>query len=411
MSKKRSTMMICAAVSACLAGPGAVLSEDDSIAIGASAPNTVEVVDFSFVFVGCNRVGWHPHHHTASTANVPQLKQTLKDLANLQQTAGLPQAPRFLFLLGDLVRNEQDDHGRTLQRQLNAWQTLWESLPSTVNSKTQPVLLPGNHELLASIKDPGGAGRFYEIPSPPTYDVWLNWLRNNGYDGMAGNGPTRATDPRDELAGDSSRMTYSFSTDLANGQSAHFVLINTDTLSTARTTEGSCIQHPTFDTKPMPGWIPAHWIDADLKQASADPKTEMIFALGHKPIQPNFGGDKDGRSNILNCRDYPLADQLLESFQANDKLVGYLASHIHEWSHLDLGSEASGLVPQIVAGNGGSPLGGGDIFGFTLVKVFTNGKVTATSYGRPAPQPYDSRRAGGPATPRETVVLRPANRS
>ena len=403
--------MFSAALATCLAGAGAALSEEATVAIGASAPNAPETIDFSFVFVGCNRVGWHPHQHTPSTANVPQLKQTLADLAKLQQTAGLAAPPRFLFLLGDLVRNEQDDQGRTLQRQLSAWQTLWEGLPSTTNMKTQPVLLPGNHELLASVKGPGGRGQFYEVPSPSSYDIWLNWLSKNAYDGNAGNGPTPETDPQDKLAGDNSRLTYSFSTDLANGQRAHFVLINTDTLSTSRTNEGSCVQHPTFDTKPMPGWIPAHWVDADLKRANADQKTDMIFALGHKPIQPSFGGDRNGRDNILNCGDFPLADQLLESFQANDKLVGYLASHIHEWNHLELGSEAAGLVPQIVAGNGGSPLGGGDIFGFTLVKVFTNGKVTATSYGRPAPHPYDSPNAGGPATPRETVVLRSATES
>ena len=86
---------------------------------------------------------------------------------------------------------------------------------------------------------------------------------------------------------------------------------------------------------------------------------------------------------ILDCDQHPLADRMLETFQAHDKLVGYLTSHTHEWAYAELGPDGDGRqIPQVVAGNGGSPLSNGDIFGFTLVRVYTSGKVTATSYGR-----------------------------
>lgn len=366
-----------------------------------------ETVDFSFVFFGCNRVGWSPSQPSPSTANVAQLEQTLLDISQLQKTAGLPAPPRYLFLLGDIVRNEEEDQGQTLTQQLSAWQELWERQPFST-SATEPVLLPGNHEVLASIESPPDSGTYYEIPNPPTYDIWTDWLVKSGFDKTAGNGPNPEIDPQDQLAGDNSRLTWSFSTDLQNGKSAHFVVINTDTLSTARTEEEACLQNAQYASSPLPGWIPIQWIDADIAQAEGNSETELIFAFGHKPILAPGGSDTVGRSNILNCSEYPQADQLTDTFQKNSKFVAYLAAHTHEWNSAELGDGEGRQVPQIIAGNGGSPLSGGDLFGFTLVTVYTNGKVTATSYGRPAPDPYDSPNAGGPATAQETVVLREA---
>lgn len=406
MRKLFLTMVMCSVIAVWTAGCGKAPIGDTPAE--SPEPETTETIDFSFVFFGCNRVGWNPDYPTPSTANVAQLEQTLKDIANLEQTAGLPAPPRYLFLLGDIVRNEAADQGQTLGQQLADWQKLWESQPFA-NSNIQPVLLPGNHEVLKSIESPPHSGTYYEIPNPPTYDIWLGWLSENGYDTMAGNGPTPTTDPEDRLAGDNSRQTFSFSTVLASGNNAHFVVINTDTLSTARTTEASCLQSSRYATEPMPGWIPAHWIDRDIGQANADADTDLIFAFGHKPIQaPGLSSDTIGRSNILNCAEYPLADQLLTTFQTNTKVVGYLAAHVHEWNYKELKSESARQIPQVIAGDGGSPLGGGELFGFTLVSIYTNGKVTATSYGRDEPNPYDNPKAGGPATSRRTVVLRPA---
>jgi hypothetical protein len=74
----------------------------------------------------------------------------------------------------------------------------------------------------------------------------------------------------------------------------------------------------------------------------------------------------------------------------------YLAAHAHEWSYLEAIPVAAGTgtahVPQIIAGNGGSPPEGnwsrGNYFGYTLVSVTANGTVSAQSYGRPIPAPY-----------------------
>ena len=374
----------------------------------APAPPPEDAVDFSFVFFGCNRVGFSPHVPSPSTANVAQLRQTLEDITNLTETAGLPKPPRYLFFLGDLVRNEADDDGQTLTAQLAAWQTLWEGL-ALAGTATELVPVPGNHEVLASIEDPPGSGEYpFEVPNPPTYDIWLDWLEKNGYDGFAGNGPTPATDPSDHLARDSSRMTYSFSTPLASGKNAHFVLVNTDTLSTAAPTDASCLQSSKVASDPVPGFIPASWIESDVAAAQADEGTELVFAFGHKPIQA-AGGSSDtvGRDNILNCSEYPLADRFQAALEGHDKVVAYLTAHAHLWEYADLGA-GERTVPQIIAGDGGSPLSGGDQFGFTLVTVYRSGKVTATGYGRTAPTPYDNPESGGPATPQSTHVLREA---
>ena len=367
------------------------------------ATSLADAIEFSFVFFGCNRVGWSPDYPTPSTANVAQLNQTFADIANLDPS------PKYLFFLGDLVRNEEKDQGQTLEQQLDDWQPLWANGP-LAGSSTQLIPMPGNHEVLASIESPAGSGNYVEIPNPPTYDVWLAWLSKNGYNPQAGNGPTPAGDPEDHLVADNSHLTWSFKAPLSTGGNAHFVLINTDTLTTSRSSNPACLQGAPEATAPMPGMIPAHWIEGDIQQANADADTDMIFAFGHKPIEaPGGSSDTSGRANILNCEEYPQADQLLTTFQANDKVVAYLAAHVHEWNHLDLGDPSGDRqLPQIIAGDAGSPLSGGDIFGFTLVTVYKNGQITATSYGRKAPDPYDNPDAGGPATPRTTVVLREA---
>lgn len=375
-----------------------------------SSVTETDRVDFSFVFFGCNRIGWDKLPENVppmpSTANVPQLEQTLKDIAVLQKTAGLKEPPRYLFLLGDIVRNESDDKGQTLVSELNAWQALWNKQPFAT-SGIQPVLIPGNHEVLKSIKSEMD-GHYNEIPNPYTYEKWLSWLSDNNYNRMAGNGPTPTGSPADRLVLDNRRLTWSFSTELTNGKDAHFVLINTDSLSAARTSNSQCLQEASLANSPLPGWTPVYWIDKDLNQAQQDSNTDMIFAFGHKPIYSPNASDSTGRETILNCDTYPQANLLQKSFQGHSKFVAYLAAHLHQWDYTMLGDDEKRKIPQVVAGNGGSPLSGGNTFGFTLVKVFTSGKVTATRYGREAPEPYYSEDSGGTATARETVVLRQA---
>jgi hypothetical protein len=386
--------------------PGCAKTPEDEAARvdpGEEEGSAERSLDFSFVILGCNRVGWSPDYPTPSTANVPQLKQTLEDIANL------PETPRYLFFLGDLVRNEEQDDGSTLKTQLTAWQELYASEDERLGLSTKGlelVPLPGNHEVLASIEYPAGSGSYIEIPNPPSYTVWADWIAGNGHAAHAGNGPTPESDPQDLLVNDNSTISYSFQSPRADGTQVHFVLLDTDTLSTARSEDTACLQDASLADKPLPGWIPFHWAATDIATAEGASDTSLIFAMGHKPIVSPSHSDTSGRDNILNCTEYPLADDLLGTFQTHGKVVAYLASHDHLWDYREIGGDTGRSIPQVVAGDAGSPLSGGDVFGFTLVEVFSDGGVEATSYGRPVPDPYDSPEGVEPATPRQTVVLR-----
>ncbi len=394
------------------AGPSGQGTGDARDGVADTAEATAPTVDFSFVFIGCNRVGFSDNEHP-STANPPQLLQTLQDIHDLATTdPSLGGPPRFLFFVGDLVRNEEHDGGQTVESQLAAWQTLWNGGP-LAGSATQLVPIAGNHEVLYSLQV-GGSGPYFEIPdnflaggATDSYSVWLDWIQANGHDAHAGNGPTGQGANPDRLVGDDSKFTYSFQTPLASGKAVHFVLANTDTRSTFRASSGSsCLQDPSLIGDPLPGWIAADWIEKDIAAAQRDGNVELIFALGHKPVESRQGSrDALGRDTILNCDDGgasapapKLADQFLNTLQSNSKVAAYLTSHDHTWAHTTPGG-----VDQIIAGNGGSPPDpSAPYFGFTLVRVYTDGTTDAVSYGRPIPDPIDlapTTCAGSPQDP------------
>ena len=358
-------------------------------------PPTGDPVTFSFAFVGCNRVGWSEEGDPKvplpeSTANEGQLLQTFEDIANLDR------APEYLFLLGDIVRNEVD--GATLAHQLSLWQPLWDQSP-LAGSATRLVPITGNHEVLKSVEY--AHDEYYEVPDNSANTAWLTWLNQNQHPPQPGNGPTPASSPGDLLRGDNSQLSFSFDATTSDGKSLHFVLIDTDTESTYVPTDTSCFQPPEDQTssEQVPGWIPLQWIRSDLAASSSD----MIFALGHKPISNSESGASDvsvGRSSVFNCDDKMLGQGLFDSFRNDDRFVAYLTSHRHLWDAFEI--EES--VWQIIAGDGGSPLESGDSFGFTLVEIHESGKVVATPYTRPVPDPYYDPQGVGPAQP-DTPVL------
>ncbi len=369
-------------------------------------------MDFSFVFFGCNRLGRNPAHPTDSTANKPQLEQTLKDIA------ALPQAPRFLFFLGDLVLNEKDDDGSQLATQLGHWQTMWDKIKPT-NFATTLVPITGNHEVLFSRGySPSGCDcsdhdchcDYPEFPNPNTQAKWLSWIKANGHDGFAGNGPTPAAYPKDLLVADNSALSYSFDTKLGSGNKVHFTLVDTDTLSSFASTDNSCLQAGATSRDAIPGWVPANWIAKDVATAQGDSAIDLIFAMGHKPIQEGGWSDPVGYSTVNNCADANpgVADSFLKTLQTNNKVVAYLTSHSHEWRSTTIGN--SPTVPQLIVGNAGSPPNGSyradGVFGFTLVEIYSDGKVTATSYGRPIPAEISDPSNVSPATAQQTVTLR-----
>lgn len=370
-----------------------------ALSISASAqPCEDDPVRTSIAFIGCNRIGYSaPKEDTSpSTANVAQLQATFEDIAAMETP------PKFLFFCGDLVRNGATSGGKLLHTELTAWQQLFIASP-IFNSATTLVPIPGNHELLKSTQAPNG--HYYENPSVDTYPVWNAWCKQNGHNRFAGNGPQAGG--VDHLSIDESELTYSFDSPESGPGRIHFVIIDTDAMSTVVPDDVSCYQVPSFDgndkhTVPLPGWIAAHWIRADIEAAQANPDIDLIFALGHKPITDPFEEGVTGRVGILNCGEYPLADHLLETFATNDKFRGYLTSHVHSWNANLLAPHDDCCPPvwQIIAGNGGSslewgwepktPSGLDDTlhFGYSVVTIHESGRVYTQSHGRPVPDPY-----------------------
>jgi hypothetical protein len=348
------------------------------VALPRPALTRPDEVRSSFAYVGCNRIqhsDWKKIESTdPSSANQPQLTQTLQDIA------GLSPAPQFFFFVGDLVVNLEPDQGTVLKQQLDAWMPIFDASPAL--TRTTLVPLPGNHEMLQKVNGT-------EIPNPATDPIWVTWLRENRLDGCAGNGPMPAGTNPDLLVDDQSRISYSFDHD-----TIHFVLLNTDTANIPN----------------QAGWIAYNWIASDLRKAQRNPNINAIFVLGHKPIHvPDEAAESEDA--ILDTPQYPLATALLRLLRGTPKVKAYLCAHAHEWEARRLGG--SGGVWQVIAGNGGSELepdwhpAGGTFYGFTLVKLYTSGKVSVTSFQRPVPEPYFSADPPpSPAQPQPELFLR-----
>lgn len=381
-----------------------------SLALPACA--AADPVTMSFVFVGCNRVGWGAKDGVPlppSTANTPQLLQTFEDIKTLETTRG--RAPEYLFLVGDLVRNETS--ARTLKSQLALWQGLWDN-GALAGSKTTLVPVTGNHEVLDSVEYADGS--FYEVPNSASNGAWVGWINANNHPPQPGNGPTPTNSPGDLLKGDNSQLTYSFDAKTSAGKTVHFVVMNTDTDSSYGTTDTSCYQptttpvtyngHPVAGTtsQAVPGWIALDWIQQDLAAANAD----LTFAFGHKPlVYPSTAQPSDpstGRDTLFNCADQMLAQDLYTSFKGSESFVAYLVAHKHLWDAFEI----NGDLWQIVAGDAGSNLEQGDQFGFTLIEIHQSGKVVATPYVRPVPTPYYSPNGVVPATAGTSFTIRAA---
>lgn len=383
--------------------------------VGGSGDNDAGSSDqttFSFVFVGCNRVGWKAKDGLAlpeSTANEPQLLQTFSDVASK-----FTPTPAYLFLCGDIVRNEQPGT-KTLSEQLALWQGVWKVGALAGSSATQVVPFTGNHEVLVSVQY--GDEKFYEVPNASAYADFSEWLSDTGHYPTAAqaNGPKDAAG--DLLVGDHSQLTFSFDAPLPGGKKVHFVVACTDSHSSYKSDDASCYQPPqkdvTFNGKTIqgtmsqavPGWVPLTWLKKDIDAAVADPSVDLIFVLGHKPIfnqDTTTGTPSTGRDTIFNCGSDLLADGLFATFQSAQeagKFGGYLCAHQHLWGAMQIDGGKGPGIWQIVAGNGGTKLQAGDQFGFTYVQVHSSGRVTATGYGRPVPSPY----YGPDNTPAEPV--------
>lgn len=383
-------------------------------ASGGAAAKIEDEVEFSFVVVGCNQVGWPASREGrlligSSTANEPQLEQTLRDVA------ALPRRPEYFFLVGDLVRNETS--GEVLAGQLEAWQRLWSASPLAA-SAVRLVPIPGNHELNRAVQS--SAENWYEVPDPDAAAVWRTWVDSRGGPHPTDTGPTVASHGADLLVGSGGSLSWWFDAEDARGGSIRFVVLDTDSRSTAMPPD-ECLQEPPdaveFEGRRVPGtrglmvpgWTPVSWLDETLE---ASETSSRIFVLGHKPIlwpedADPASFDSDGNGSIFNCGEHRLAASMCELLGERESIVAYLCAHRHRWSYATI----AGGVRQLIAGNGGSLLDEGvpQEFGFTVIELWRSGRVTATSWTRPAPTPIDLREGVRAAKPNPPVEIRAAN--
>lgn len=309
-------------------------------------------VKYSFATMGCNRISRHDDNHGWDTsayynpafANKVQLFATFDDVLKLD-----PQ-PKYFFFTGDLVLAE-DSIADTLSNQLTAWIQLYKSHPIS-KSDIVMVAMPGNHEFLYSHNyEP-----YQEVPNPAAHDIWLNLMPEfiAGDNGPGIGGP-------DSLIKDESKLTYSI-----DYGGDHFILMNTDTWD-------------------QPGKVPVNWIVNDMTTWRAAHPEGHIFLFGHKPAYDE-AGIAEGDSTDPGMG-YPAdGNQVQEIWNAmtTNKAEAMFSAHEHLfWA----GQPVANGPWQIIAGNAGTTLDKGHHFGFTEVRVSSDGSVTALSHGRKAPDP------------------------
>jgi len=327
-------------------------------------------------------------------------------MLNLQDLKLLSAAPLYHFVTGDIVLGFENDNGDELRKQLADFGKALPTFPSPI----QLVVMPGNHETTHKDRKTR-PGTTLTSASPNNTVAWRDFVKDQGLDKLAKNGPTLSDPeifPGARMTQDQSTLTYSFD---SPDQTCHFVVLNTDTLTDVMTDRGESAQ----------GLIPLKWVTADIQKAQARSITQHIFVFGHKGIQypSDMPMSARGEADRLDPR---VGEPLRQLLIANGKVAGYFCSHVHLW-HADTLADSGGpdtRPVQIVAGNGGcepekfwepdketglawnpdEPRG--PFFGFTLVKVHRSGKVSYNSHQRPipgSPATWYSYKEGVPAAP------------
>ena len=331
-----------------------------------SVSNAEEESVYRFAYIGCNRLGFEVNiAENPSTANVQQLKNTFREVARTEPR------PTHLFFVGDLILGYTGWLSTVDQRQ--AWKALYDEseLP---RSGVTLVPVMGNHEALLSLQNKT-TKEWTDYPNPPAVKAWkyvmkplLRWR----------DGPDQTAPNKDSLILDESDLSFT-----VVDRNVMFICLNTDTFIDNVTT----------------GDIPLHWLEQKLNEGQNDPAIEHIFVMGHKPlVMP------DMLAWIVREEERQPAIDLLTN---HSKVRAFLTSHYHFWDFRVM----PGGVPQIIAGNGGSPLKGSFLepgvgyFGYTMIDILKNGDIVAESWGRPVPDPYSSDEPQPAATLRERKVL------
>lgn len=335
----------------------------------------------TFAFFGCNRIDPKDYEATKATnpssANVPQLRQNLADIATL--------APDYLFLGGDLVMGYADDKGETLRTQMTAWIDLLKMFP--LSSKTHAVAISGNHELNRKVGEA-------KIPNLVTDAIWIALVKQAKLIPADAKGPTAATDKADNLVDDQRALNFSFTRG-----GVHFVVLNTDTrVSTLE----PATKESTKETKV--GMVPTHWLEADLDAAEKNSKVLTVVVMGHRNlIDPEtFKGDAP--------IDTECVQPMIHSLETHKKVRAYICAHVHAFDISPIGTSG---IRQTVFGNGGSPLDKNWkpaqlTFGFGYFKVYADGSLGVVPYLRPVPANYlDSRPEMVPSAKAEPELIIP----
>jgi hypothetical protein len=331
--------------------------------------STPAAVDYSFVFVGCNRVDRHDQHNhaatNASSANVAVLKRIMSDVLSEER---LPDA---FFFLGDLVYGEKDTH--RLNEQLKAWVRQYQdpAFSTMAQSGIEMIAIPGNHEMLywADHQVPGHD----EWPLKGATEIWMRYMSDY------------LPKDREKITGkdaDVNQMTFAF-----KRKNVGFIVMNTDTYNagTAENPWG------------LEGQIPLEWIQSKVEEYKNDPMVKHIFVLGHKPYYVMSGGFPTGETGHVGLPDGPTLWPKLK--EAN--VVAMLSAHVHDYQRMQPGNRGT---YQVIAGNGGSS-GPACYFGYTMINILSDGDVQLVAKGFNQGNPYYTIPVGARTTVRDKTIL------
>ncbi|MBC7390683.1 MAG: metallophosphoesterase, partial [Opitutaceae bacterium] len=334
--------------------------------IAAGSIGNAQNLDYTFVTVGCNRIdpidivaaGQGSTYDTISSANVGALNRLFTEVMALS-----PQ-PTFLLMTGDIVMGYRADT-MYLAKQLQGWKALYNAHPIS-KSSIKVVVIPGNHETQDK-----AAGKKSTLGLERTF---LREMKSfiNGNNGPIATSKVAGTD---SLMTDQSQLTYSF-----NYKNDHFLILNTD--PTGR------------DSR-----LPFRWLRNDLK---AVPNARHVFAFGHKPAYSSKFKPLDGLEAFVAQRDSFWT--VLENAHAE----AMFAAHEHVWDTIQ---GHIGKTWQVIAGNGGSAVEStwktapNNYHGFTLVSVYTTGKIVCQSMGHDIGTNYFDAVPQNPTTERANFRL------
>ena len=326
-------------------------------------------IEYSFVFLGCNRVDRHQEYDTTatngSTANLYAMKRIWNEVASLDQK------PDLFFFLGDMVLGESTK--TKLDSQLKDWVNLYNdtSFSAISTSGIETVAVPGNHEMLYWA-DYGVKGHD-EWPLKGATQIWMNHMTEF------------MPKDRDIVTGNDSinnQMTFAFTR-----KNIGFILMNTDTYNA-----------PSKDNPyGLEGQIPTNWIINKVEEYKNDASIEHIFVLGHKPYYISENGiitPKTGHEG------FPEGPTLWPKLRENN-VIAMLSAHKHDYQRMQPEGDKT---YQVIAGNAGSP-GEAPFFGYTKIDVMSSGEIHLTAMGFDQGNPYYAPVPNSPTTIRDQTIL------